>query len=204
MGKSPPKYRRETAAVRREHLIAATLNCLAEYGVEGASVRRIAAAAQISVGLINHHYKRLDDLVAEAYRFLATDILRQIMAEVAQAGPDPRRRLRAFFETSFSPTVLDPRLLSAWIVFWSMIQHSEVMRAVQTETNGEYRRAVEDMLAAFAARHPRRGLVDIRLAGISLTALLDGLWIAWGLNAAAFDPRDGIAICEAWLDERWP
>ncbi|MCB8879675.1 TetR family transcriptional regulator C-terminal domain-containing protein [Acidisoma cellulosilytica] len=204
MPKAPPKYRRETAAVRREHLVTATLHCLAEYGVEGASVRRIAAAAQISVGLINHHYKRLDDLVAEAYRFLAADILRQIMTEVAQAGPDPRHRLQAFFETSFSPTVLDPRLLSAWIVFWSMIQHSATMRSVQAETNGEYRLALEAMLTDFAAAHPRRAPVDIRLAGVALSSLLDGLWIAWGLNPGAFEPRDGIAICEAWLDERWP
>ena len=41
-------------AVRREALVDATLRCLKEFGHEGVSVRRISAAAGVSIGLINH------------------------------------------------------------------------------------------------------------------------------------------------------
>ena len=30
--------------------------------------------------------------------------------------------------------------------------------------------------------------------------LLDGLWLAWCLNPAAFRPEDGIALCRNWIE----
>ncbi|WP_208534967.1 TetR family transcriptional regulator C-terminal domain-containing protein, partial [Pseudomonas aeruginosa] len=41
---------------------------------------------------------------------------------------------------------------------------------------------------------------DAELAAISLSALLDGLWLESGLNPATFTPRQGVQICEAWVD----
>jgi TetR/AcrR family transcriptional regulator, transcriptional repressor of bet genes len=42
--------------------------------------------------------------------------------------------------------------------------------------------------------------VDLRLAAIGLTALLDGLWLEWCLEPASFRPAEAIALCEAWVD----
>src|SRR5258708_22695212 len=66
-----PKFHRETPAVRREALVEATLRCLKLYGYEGVSVRRISAAAGVSIGLINHPFPSKSELVAEAYETLA-------------------------------------------------------------------------------------------------------------------------------------
>ena len=41
---------------------------------------------------------------------------------------------------------------------------------------------------------------DADLAAISLSALLDGLWLEFGLNSGTFTPQQGIQICEAWVD----
>jgi TetR/AcrR family transcriptional repressor of bet genes len=180
--------------------VASTLQCLAEQGAAGASIRRIAAAAGVSTGLINHHYAHLEDLVAEAYDHLATRALRHTLAGVAEAGDDPRRRLSAFFGVSFSATVLDPDNLSAWLVFWSMIRHSASMKAIHTRTNEEYRQALEVLLAALVrARHP--GVTyDSRLPAAGLAALLDGLWLAWSLNPQGLTPEEGVRICEDWVE----
>ena len=51
----------------------------------------------------------------------ALDVLREA---VAGAGENPAARLDAFLVGSFSPGVLDPDLLSPWVVFWSLIRHS--------------------------------------------------------------------------------
>jgi TetR/AcrR family transcriptional repressor of bet genes len=194
------KYRRVKPALRREHLVTSTLRCLAEQGAAGASIRRIAAAAGVSTGLINHHYAHLEDLVAEAYDHLATRVLRDILAGVAEAGGDPRQRLTAFFTVSFSAAVLDPDYLSAWLVFWSMIRHSEAMKTVHTRTNEEYRRSLGDLLADLIRdRQPAR-TPDLRLAAAGLSALLDGLWLAWCLNPQGLTAQEGVAICEDWVE----
>ena len=55
-----PKHHRVTQEVRREALIRATLDCLAEAGSDGASVRKIAARANVSIGLINHYFAGIE------------------------------------------------------------------------------------------------------------------------------------------------
>ena len=201
MADGEPKYRRVPPALRREHLIASTLACLAEQGAAGMSIRRIAAQAEVSVGLINHHYAHLEDLVAEAYETLATGILRSIVEAVEAAAPEPRVRLSAFIGVSFSGAVLDPRHLSAWLVFWSMIRHSAAMKAVRDRTNANYRRALRGLLKDVAAGS---ATIDVRLATIGLCAMMDGLWLGWCLNPKDFSPAEGAEICEAWIEARWP
>ena len=49
-----PKFHRATPEVRREALVDATLRCLKQYGHEGVSVRRISAAAGVSIGATNN------------------------------------------------------------------------------------------------------------------------------------------------------
>src|ERR1039458_4141501 len=99
--RSIPKFRRETPAVRREALVEATLRCLKEYGHEGVSVRRISAAAGVSIGLINHHFHSKFGLVAEAYETLALSLQDSIKQQAEIRAVSARDRLSGFFRASF-------------------------------------------------------------------------------------------------------
>src|SRR5436305_7157082 len=110
-----PKFHRETPAVRREALVEATLRCLKQHGHEGVSVRRISAAAGVSIGLINHHFPSKTGLVAEAYETLAMS-LQELIARQADAGSgSPRERLSGFIRASFGPEIIDPALFNVWL-----------------------------------------------------------------------------------------
>jgi hypothetical protein len=50
-----------------------------------------------------------------------------------------------------------------------------------------------------AARGPGAQPVDLRLAAIGLTALLDGLWLEWCLEPGTFRPTEAVELCEAWI-----
>ena len=193
------KYRREQPDARRDSLVEATLRSLASHGHDGASVRRIAAEAGVSVGLINHHYASIDELIAAAYEKVAMGIVKQLLETVEAAPPSPRARLSAFFRASCSPPMLDPDLLGVWVVFWSMIKHSPVMRQTQRHTFAEYRTILEQHLAALGTEI---GLAegDMRLSAIVLSALLDGIWLELCLNPTDFTPGEGVRLCEAWID----
>ena len=92
-----PKFRRATPAVRREALVEATLHCLKKYGHDGASVRRISAAAGVSIGLINHHFPGKSRLIAEAYETLALSLQDSLRARAQNRTAAPRKRLSDFF-----------------------------------------------------------------------------------------------------------
>jgi AcrR family transcriptional regulator len=192
-------FSRETADERRRHLGEAVLRCILKNGHAGISVRQIADEAGVSLGLIRHHFGEVDELIAYAFD-LTTDTLFEATAKATNgAGPNPRARLEAFIATSFSPLLLDRNVLGVWVVFWGMILHSRRMGRAQQREYSLYLRMVEDLLRdlATAEELPVR---DIRLASVSFTALLDGLWLAWCLNPAAFKPAEGAEMCRMWVE----
>jgi TetR/AcrR family transcriptional repressor of bet genes len=192
-----PKYRRVTAAARRQALIEATLTCLRRYGHEGVSVRRIGLQAGVSPGLINHHFPSTAQLIAAAYQTLAESLLESIHRYARDSDASPRERLSRFFQASFAPDLLDPQLFGAWLVFWSMVPHSPAVRRVHDRTYSEYRCTLESLLRQLlrSAKLPRSRL---RAAAIGLAALLDGLWIEASLNPRTFKPSTAVGLCEDW------
>lgn len=198
-----PKYRRKRPDQRKRALIDATMRCLAARGIEGTSMRSISEEAGVSAGLVNHYYATKEALIAEAYAQVADDLLATLRDEVARvttAAERPgRARLSAFFRASFSDVNLDSGLLRIWLAFWTMAQQSETIAEVHTRTYRDYRRTLERLLVDLAAEAPEAAL-DVRLAAIGLSGLLDGLWLEWCLNPATFTPTEGIRLCEDFLD----
>lgn len=176
----------------------ATLRCLAERGVEKTSIRSICEEAGVSVGLVNHYYSSKDALIADVYGRLADGLLAALQEEVERTGGSARERLSAFFRASFSSVVLDPDLLRVWLSFWSMTHRSGLIAGVHARTYSNYLAALEGMLEALAREEDIAGL-DVRLAAIGLSGLLDGLWVEWCLHSGTFSPAEGVRLCEACL-----
>jgi AcrR family transcriptional regulator len=185
--------------VRREALVEATLRCLKQYGHEGVSVRRISAAAGVSIGLINHHFPSKSGLVAETYETLAVSLQDSIRRQAHNRAASPRARLSGFFRASFAPDLLDPQLFNVWLVFWSMVAHSPEIREVHDRTYGQYRAMLESLLGQLAQSGAAPHF-KLRPAAIALAALLDGLWVELSLSPTTFKPREAIALCEDWVN----
>jgi AcrR family transcriptional regulator len=208
-----PRFARQPPPVRRRALIDATIECLKRYGHEGLSIRTISAQAGVSVGLINHHFPNKDELVAAAYRHLNAQFNERMQAAVARAGNSPQARMLAFLESWFSGPSLDADALAVWVVFWGLYRHSRLIQRAHRETYQGYidllRSMLAELLPAAGARRRRRvrqgaraahaPTVDLRLAAIGLTALLDGLWLEWCLEPGTFRPAEAVQLCEAWV-----
>lgn len=192
-----PKNRRAEPDERREMLVAATLRCLVRDGHAGISVRRIATEAGVSVGLLNHHFGSIDALIADTYQKIASELTTALRQEIQQAAT-PAQKMDAFLVGSFSPRVMDPQLLGVWVVFWSLIRHSEHVSQSHEKSYRAYLDLLRQLLDDMAASE---GFVihDTRLAAIGLSAMLDGLWIEWCLNPETFSPANGLHICRCWI-----
>jgi TetR/AcrR family transcriptional repressor of bet genes len=192
-------FQREPAADRRRHLGEAVLRCILKNGSAGLSVRQIAAEAGVSLGLIRYHFGDFDELIAYAFDMTTDGFFQSINAALEQAGPNAQARLDAFIGVSFAPPMLDRNVLGVWVVFWGLILHSRRMGGAQRREYSLYVALVEGLLSALAAaeRFPIR---NIRLASVGFTALMDGLWLAWCLNPAAFKPEQGVSLCRMWIE----
>jgi AcrR family transcriptional regulator len=197
--KSRARFRRETPEDRRRQLGEAALRCIVKHGNAGVSVRRIAAEAGVTQGLITHHFGEINELVAYAFDIMSEGILQLIVKAVDEAEPTPKARLDAFIAASFSPIMMDRDVLGVWVVFWSLILHSPRMSASQRQEYGDYVRTVEGLIGDLAAEEGFH-VADLRLAAVAFTALMDGLWLAWCLNPDAFRPEEGARICNGWIE----
>ncbi|QRM54399.1 TetR family transcriptional regulator C-terminal domain-containing protein [Sinorhizobium sp. BG8] len=197
--RSRARFRRETPEERRRQLGEAALRCIVKHGNAGVSVRQIAAEAGVTQGLITHHFGEINELVAYAFDIMSDGILASIMKAVDDAPGDPKARLEAFIEASFSPLLFDRDVLGVWVVFWGLILHSPRMSVSQQGEYSAYVATVEGLIANLAEAE-NFSVGDIRLTAIAFTALLDGLWLAWCLNPAAFRPDEGVQLCRNWIE----
>lgn len=198
-----PRFERKLPEARRKALIEATIACLKRDGNNGLSIRRISAQAQVSIGLINHHFPTKDALVAEAYRYFNSELVGGLRKAVAETTGSPREQLSAFLKASFSPPNLDSDVLAVWVVFWGLYRHSKDIQRVQSETYHGYVDLLRGMLADLE-REAGKLRFNLRLAAIGLTAMIDGLWLEWCLDPDKFEPREAIELCEAWIERLAP
>lgn len=193
------KFHRFDPDDRRDQLVRAALRCLMAEGHTGLSVRRIAKEANVSQGLVNHHFGSIDALVGRAYEILANELLQSLEEGILAAPQTPADRLDALITGTFSSRVLDPELLSAWIVFWSLVRHSQEIDEIHTRTYQNYVAMLRSLLSDLISAEDLK-VRDVRLASIGLSALLDGLWLEGCLNPENFTAEDAINICRGWIE----
>ncbi len=186
------KYRRAPEAQRREALIAATLDAVAEAGTGGATVRNIAARAGVTAGLIRHYFASREALLQAAYARVMRMMTETSQKATEAAGIDPVARLAAYVSASLRPPVLNARMLAIWAEFQHAARGDAAMARVHHDTYLDYRDRLEALIAALP--RPPASPERLRQEAIACNALIDGLWIEGSAGTAAFAPGEVEAI----------
>jgi len=168
---------------KQRDLIEATLECIAELGIQGTSVRAVAAKAGASNGLIRHHFDAKANLILAAYRRTIALITTNSMRELNATEGTPHARLRRFIVATLDTPASNARLLSLWATFVSQSRVDPQIAAIREESYLALRRATEPLIAAvFAAEGRRLSAQEVETTTITVHAMLDGLWIEAGLS----------------------
>lgn len=187
------KFRREGEEKRRDQLINAALEIIAESGPEGATVRAIAARAGVTQGLIRHYFSGKDELTRAAYQALMARMTADNELVLHSIDSDPRTRLAAFVAAALRPPVMDETSLAMWAGFLNMVRKSPEMAAIHEAYYLDYRRRMEALIAALPGR---RMPADLRRLGIACTAVIDGLWLEGSVYGRGFgdDELAGVGV----------
>lgn len=194
------KFRREGEERRRDALIAAALDLVAEAGPQAATVRAIADRAGVTPGLIRHYFESKEELTRAAYRALMDRMNGANEAVLETAPPAPEARLAAFVVASLRPPVVDPVAFGLWAGFIHKVHSDADIRAVHEATYLGYRDRLQLLIAALP------GAADaalLRHQAIACNAVIDGLWLEGSALPEAFGPdelpRIGLASVGAIL-----
>lgn len=188
-------FRRAPDFDRRTDMIEATLDCIADLGIQATTVRAVAARAGVSNGLIRHHFASKANLIAAAYQRMIEMMTLPALSVLESDGDAPHDRLTRFIAASLGGAVADPRMLSLWATFVSQVHLDPDLEHEHREGYLAFRRATETLIAEVLSAEGREPTPQsCRNLAIAVNALIDGLWIEGCLSADEIDETTQIGI----------
>jgi len=175
---------------RRRELVEASWNVIAKEGLEGLTMRKIAAAANCTTGRITHYFANREALVLASLQS-AYDASAVRLNEIIAADLEPLEKLRRAVEETLP---LDQQRLNewrVWIAYWGAATTDPEL-AQQNDTNHE--RWLEAMIPLV---HNVAPASDARHETYFLLGLIDGL----GLRAAVNPTKENANAARAALSD---
>lgn len=155
---------------RREQILGAAHAVALREGIDGVTVRAVAAEAGVSHGLLIFYFKQKDQLIAALLdRLLATANLLGRSDDVT-LGHDALDRLRSLLRDEMSHLARDPHDFRLFLEYWALGTRRPSIRAKIAAALARYRSVLrtmaEDMLGGDPARHD-----DITADGFAAVAV---------------------------------
>jgi TetR/AcrR family transcriptional regulator, transcriptional repressor of bet genes len=187
MGMERRAYHREPEEKRREALILAVQDLVAEGGPKAATVRAIAARAGVTAGLIRHYFQTKEDLIKAAYRNLMDGMTEENAAALDSSETDPAALLASFVAASLRPPVMGGAQVGLWAGFLHSVRGDPTLLEAHESGYLHYRDRLQGLIAAL----PRDADTEqLRGEAIACNAIIDGLWLEGSVIPHAFGPTE--------------
>ena len=172
---------------RREQILHAAYGVALRDGIDGVTLRAVAARASLSHGLVAFHFGRKDALVdALLDRVLTTTAL--LRDHPAPAAPDSApTRLRLLLHDELERVAADPRALGLLLEYWALGTRRAAVRAKVARAIGRYRNAVRHTAEVALRNQPSRAAVSVDGIAAVAVSLVTGYAMQAVLDPQGFD-----------------
>lgn len=197
--------RKASEETRREQIIRAAYEVAARKGLEGLTVRLVAARARLSPGLVLFHFESKNQLVVALLDWLlATTTVLHIGAEIERIG-SPLERLLALLRQEMDRLSREPRRIRLFFEFWALgARHALIGTRMRAEL-ARYREAFRPMAVAVLEAEPERfsHVTADGLAGVAVS-FIKGCAVQSMIDPEHFDIREHLVAAEALLGQLAP
>jgi AcrR family transcriptional regulator len=172
---------------RRAQILDGAYDVAARHGLDGLTIRRVAAAAGLSHGLVHFHFRTKEALLSALLdRLLASTTAMQ--AATADATGTPRERLAGLLRDELERLTRDRRQIHLFFDFWLLgTRHPRVRSKMRAELD-RYRAAFLAPAAAVLGVEPDQfdGVTAETLASVAV-AFVKGCAVQSVLDPQGFD-----------------
>lgn len=161
-----------TSLRTRARVLEAVVDTVAEHGLSGTTLARVAAAAEVSQGVLLFHFRSKETLLAETLRRLSEEYRAAWRPALDHA--DPLDRIAGLVRADFGPDVCTRKRLALWFSFWGESAARPLFSRI-CEDSERLRYAA--MVEACTAYCEGRGAPDPLLLASSIDSMTDGLWL---------------------------
>lgn len=160
-------------AERREQILAATREVVAEKGFRAMRVSDVAKRSGASSGTVHYYFETKRDLMQAAFEwnFHASQARRNHLIATEK---DPRDRLRAFLDSYLPVDEVVIESWYMWIELWAAALHDPELRKLNETVYGEWRHTVAGIISE-GQRQGHFVAGDPTLLANGLVSMVDGL-----------------------------
>lgn len=156
---------------RRAQILQAAYEVVGRRGLDGLTIRTVAAKAGLSTGLVLFHFQSKEKLLLALLDWvLATTTVLHVGPEIARIGR-PLERLLALLRQEMNRITQEPRRLRVFFEFWMMGTRHHATRLRMRQELERYREAFRPMAEEVLSAEPDRfpGVTPEGLAAVSVS-----------------------------------
>jgi AcrR family transcriptional regulator len=197
--------RKAPEETRRDQIVKAAYDVARRKGIDGLTVRLVAAKARLSTGLVLFHFKSRDQLIVALLDWLlATTTVLHIGPEI-QAVAAPLDRLLALLRQEMDRLSREPERLRLFFEFWVIGgRHTEIGAKMRGELS-RYREAFRPIAAEVLKAEPERfsEVTADGLAGVAVS-FIKGCGVQAMIDPEHFNIREYLVAAEGLLGQLGP
>lgn len=178
--------------IRRQELTAAAYEILQEAGIAGTTLAKVAERAGMSKGIVLHYFRDKDDLL-EAVMRLANALLRDEVVRRMRRAKGDRGRIEAIIAANFSPAFFKPEICNAWLSLCAEVPRNTEFARIQRVIHARMRSNLVPPLRALLPADA------VEPAAIGITAMIDGLWLRFGLSLGGLTRDQALVEMDRYL-----
>lgn len=156
------RRKRRFDPLRRERLIEVTLEVIAQNGLAGTSSRKVADAADVSLGSITYYFESLHQLIEEAFVRLSSTISDEF-TKMLTGAPTREEAITAVVDIIDQKIWGTPRTLTLSFEFYAFISRNPHLNSLPQRWMKQSRRALEQHFSPTTAR-----AIDAVIEGVGI------------------------------------
>jgi AcrR family transcriptional regulator len=189
--------RPKVAAERRAAIVRATIRCLARDGYARLTMKRVAAEAGLSPGILHYYFRDKRAILASAAATVTGDLDRRVAAETRSAR-DALARLRALLHACFRAATENRDFWTVFIELWGEALHDRELARLNRHAYARARRFLGASVARGTASGAFRAVVADEAAALIL-AIVDGLSLQLTFDPALMPLGRAVRVAEEAL-----
>jgi len=187
---------------RREQILAAAYQVASHKGIDGVTLRAVAAKAKLSHGLVLFHFKRKDQLLKA--------LLDRVLAETSELHaapaigrlPAPLDRLRALLRQEMDRLGHNPRRVRLFYDFWVLGTRNPAIGARIGAELDRYRESYRDVIRDVIDAEPAR-FAHVTPDGLAtvIVSFVNGCAVQAMIDPKHFDIDQYLAAADGLLGQ---
>ncbi|GAB4338349.1 MAG: TetR/AcrR family transcriptional regulator [Candidatus Abyssubacteria bacterium] len=169
--------RKSLAKERREQIIRALNRCIAKYGLQNTSIKKIAQEAGVQPGILHHYFKDRDEIIEELVNKIVDELTAEYLAEIGN-HVDPETRFAKAVEFMFGPQMINTEYAGFFYDCWAEAKRNERIRDSFRMLYSRFRKAIVDLLLE-SGKSAGLSRAEIEELATMVIAIQDGVSLQW-------------------------